>query len=227
MQGHPDHPLLELGYHFWPKHHPHAIGHPGLDIHITGTPTQRHYDPRTIRLLVYASGGSLPEEGIGHLTVIHPWAHHESYQVAPGMIIITDRKDKKVEAFTFGGTLIIDSGKDGTTCTIQSDAPILEVDAHQPALMKLVEEVEIVLAKARANWIEEMETFETMLAEIPPSLLFSAILESLIKQFQHVTPAEEVEIRDMCILCETEKHRRMHDGNWPEHVPSIEELLTA
>ena len=143
----------ELGYLFWPKPYSHSPGHPRLDINVSESPSNMHFDPEEVHLSVVSCSRRDYSRPIESLTIHHPWPHESECQVAAGTVIISDRKGKKVEAFTFGGILHIYPNKTFTECCIESDAPILELIEYNPIVMTLVEEVEIILAKRRAAWL--------------------------------------------------------------------------
>jgi hypothetical protein len=184
-----------------------------------------HFDPKVVQLPIFTSVDRFHPKGIEHLKVHHPWPYQSSYHVAPGMLIISDRKDKKVEAFTFGGTLQIDSAEKYTKCVIQSDAPIIEIDSTSTTVMKMVEEVEIILAERRILWVHDEEEFEARLEKIPPSVLYAACLEELKTKIGHFHSRETSEIQDFNKLIAGEKRSLINEGLWPEEVPSISEII--
>lgn len=214
-----------LGYYFWPKPIAHAAGHPRLDIHIRSTASGQHFDPTGVQLHIFTSSDRPHFKAIEHLRVSHPWDYQTNYQVAPGMLIISDRNHKKVEGFTFGGALRIHKSDESTTCIIESDAPIIEIGSASPAILYLVEEFEIMLAKRRAIWIKDEEAFEARLANISPSLLYAAGLEDLIHQVEHSHGAERSEMRDLHKILVSEKQARITDDLWPEAIPLISDVL--
>jgi len=214
-----------LGYRFLPRKYPQSAGHPRLEIRISKVPSERHYDPEIVNLLVFSSTANRHTQGIEHLKVYHPWPYRASYQVAPGMLIISDRKDKKVEAFTFGGELKIDMDDESTKCIIESDAPIIEIDMIESTVMRLVEEVEIILAKRRAIWGHDEGKFESRMAKIPPSQLYATCIEELMMQFEHDHIREMTDYHDLYEFILAEKLGLKKEGLWPERLPSISEIL--
>ena len=215
----------DLGYRFLPRIYPQSAGHPRLEIKISKAPTERHFDPEIVNLLVFSSTTHRHTQGIEHLKVYHPWSYQASYQVAPGMLIISDRKGKKVEAFTFGGGLKIDMDDESTKCIIESGAPIIEIDMIESTVMMLVEEVEIILAKRRAIWGHDEGEFESRLVNIPPSQLYATCIEELTMQFEHDHSGEMTEYHDLYEFILAEKLGLKNEGLWPERLPSISEIL--
>jgi len=221
----PDRKEYNLGYRFYPKLYPHSAGYPRLDITIVKIPSERHFDPDEVQLLVFSSADGHRLQRIEHLKVFHPWPYQSSYQVAPGMIMISDRKDKKVEAFSFGGILQINVGDENTRCVIESDAPIIEINLVNRTVMELVEEVEIILAKRRAIWAHDEKKFEALLAKIPPLQLYTTCIEELIVQLKHTFGHDISNTQDLYQFIVAEKKGLMTEGLWPEKVPSISEII--
>lgn len=223
VKANPEEP--DLGYRFWPKRYPQSAGHPRLDINISSAPSEMHFDPKVVQLSIFTSIDRIHSHRIEHLKIFHPWPYRSSYHVAPGMLIISDRKDKKVEAFTFGGTLQIDSSDKYTKCMIQSKAPIIEINIASTTVMKMVEEVEIILAKRRIIWVQDVEEFEARLEKIPSLVLYSACLVELQTTIGHSHTRETSEIQDFNKLIVDEKRSLIKEGLWPEKVPSVSEIL--
>jgi hypothetical protein len=217
----------DLGYRFCPKSDPESIGHPCLEVHISSTPSLRHFDPTSLHLRVFTLEDKHQASRIEQLEVHHPWTYEDSYQVAPGMLIISDRKKKKVEALTFGGMLQIDTGEEETLCVIKSQAPIIPIDAATEPVQKLVEEVEILFAERRAYWLQRAgkKEFEKRLVKLSPPVLYAACLEEFINQHQHTNYQDLPEIHDFYQLVSCEKRHLMERGEWPEAVPSISVAL--
>lgn len=216
----------QLGYSFSPKPHSQSAGHPGLEINISKDPTEMHFDPKTVKLPVFPAIAN-PKESIEHLTINHPWTHQSMYQITPGILIITDRKGIKLEAFTFGGKIqiITDDDLDTTKCLIESKAPIFEIERKRTTEMRFIEEVEILLAKRHAVSKEHDDIFEMKLAKIPPIVLYAACIEELIQHFSDSHSKEYDEICDLLDWLRAEKRLRIKDGLWPENLSLITEIL--
>jgi len=215
----------DLGYWFAPKRYPHSPGHPRLDIAISKIASGLHFDPETIQLPVFADIDRLHPRRIEHLKIFHPWAYRSSYHVAPGMVIISDRKNKKVEAFTFGGMLEIDTSDEFTKCRIESSAPIIDIPAVGAAVMKLVEEVEIILATRRAIWGQDEREFTTRLKNVPSDVFYAACFQEFQDRIGHSHVKEIETIQDFRNFIVGEKRSLTEEGLWPEKVPTISEIL--
>ena len=215
----------DLGYRFIPARNQQSIGHPKLEINILCAPSEKHFDPKIIQIPVFMSVNSVHPHQIEQLKIYHPWAYRDEYRAAPGFVMMSDRKGKKVEAFMFGGTISIDSGENCTTCLIQSDAPIIEVARVKPVVMKFVEEVEILLAERRVVWAEDLSVFEERLEKISVSLLLAVCLTELEMKFDATQSKKVVADRQLLEIVEGERQYLRDAGRWPEKVPSITEIL--
>ena len=140
-----------------------------LDISIFAKPTEQHFDPETVGFCI-----ADPRGGIEHLTITHPWRLQKQLQVCAGRIIMRDRKDKVVQAFSFGGKLEISNFETFTFCQITSTAPIIELIDTQDTETIVVTEFEAWLAKHRARWAGNDLGFGSQLASIEPFTLFVA-----------------------------------------------------
>jgi hypothetical protein len=218
-------PNSDLGYWFSMKRYPHSPGHPRLTIVISNIASDLHFDPKVIQLPVFTSIDELHPHGIEHMKISHPWTYHTSFHVAPGMLIISDRKGKKVEAFTFGGKLEIYIGDDNTKCVIESDAPIIEVGMRNVLIMKLVEEAEILLAERRAVWAQDEIGFSKRLENIPPDVLYAAFLQEFLDGIDRLPSKDIQAIRDFRTFVVDEKQSLLEEERWPKNVPSISEIL--
>jgi hypothetical protein len=214
----------EVGYYLHPPRYPHSPGHPALEVIIRPEPTHQHYDPETLELNVKEFD---PAQGVvvRKLAVFHPWQGMNQYRGVPGRIIISDRRDKKLEAFCFGSNLTIENDENLTRCTIQSEAPLLEMFdlASLPAL--LATEVEVMLAELRGRSIEDLEGFQSRLATVDPFQLYRSCLIELrerLADFDHQTLDPCAELRNF-ILGEIEALKQQ--GKWTGRQPSLDSLL--
>jgi hypothetical protein len=165
-----------LGYFFHSRSYPNAPGHPQLDIVLRPVPTHLHFDPEWVRLKVASAQG-----GTETLTVHHPWRGlGRRYRACAGQVTWGDRKNKTVEAFTFGGALRIDSETACTICRLTSSAPIIYMIRRFSIPTTLALEVQVLLAKRRAAWVNDPEAFEGRLVAAEPLVLYRACLETLL-----------------------------------------------
>jgi hypothetical protein len=142
-------------------------------------------------------------------------------------VIIADRNRRKVEAFTFGGKLNIDSAEQVTVASLTSPAPIFDLmPPHSvPCLPLLVEETEILLAERRAAWAEKPEAFEVKLLVVDPLKLYAACLAGLLERLANHPDEPLGPYRSLSRLVQhlIETGRQIED--WPETLPDLEALL--
>ncbi len=124
------------------------------------------------------------------LKIVHPWQGQSDFHVIPGRIILRVRPGKTIEAFTFGGELRIEGDEALTTCTITSDAPILDLADGHATVEVLAEEVEILLAEQHARWLQTPEVFDQKLASLDPLDFYSACLLALREKLKHLPIVE-------------------------------------
>jgi hypothetical protein len=173
----------ELGYEFYPFPSAKRVGYARLEVNLLRAPTFEHYDPEEMVAPVMFAKDKVV--GIERLRIQHPWHGLERYRAAPGRVVLTDRRGKEVEAFTFGGELEIESSSAHTRCLLTSPVPILNLVNMQDTDGLLAQEVEILLAERRALWLEKPDTFEERLLALEPQELYAACLASLRQKFAH------------------------------------------
>ena len=211
----------DLGYQFIPFKHRDSIGFKDLVINITEKQTGEHFDPVHVSLPATFNGNKTYE----HLTVFHPFTAASDLQLAPGIITMKDRKGKKEEAFSFGGTAYIDVQPGCTTCCLISTAPILFSNHSNRSIQCLMEEIQILLAERRASWIRDEEAFERKMMACDPLILYTAILSSIKAHFSDRELQSLGPNRKMLNLIRKEINDLKHAREWPAYIPSITELL--
>jgi len=178
----------QLGYCFHPPADPHDLGHPQLDVVIRSTPTGEHFDPESFTCLIATTSGS------NKLSVVHPWTQDTTYRICAGEIAIEDARSAQVRAFTFGGTLQIDSAARHTVCRLASPAPLLEHARQALSLEELlIEEVLILFAQRRV--VQNDDVFESRLAAADPLQLYHACLGALQAKLEHFPPSDDAHRR--------------------------------
>jgi hypothetical protein len=150
----------------------------------------------------------------------------DSDRVCPGQVVLTDRFDKRLEFYTFGGSLELIAVPDGQVYALQSPAPVLElVEEEETPANQLADETASLLAGAQARWGRNELGFNRRLAEIAPLPLYLGILQSLLEQYEQCHPLEAV-YHDLCGLLRREKAWFRSQGLWP-HEPYLLERLLA
>ena len=168
----------ELGYCFSTSEDPATPDECQLKIVLRPVPTEQHFDPEIVTCSIISAAGNV--EG---LRVRHPWLLGKTYRVCAGHILLQDRKEQQVTAFTFGGELRIESMEACTICRLLSPVSILDYSEPDSMTHLLGEEVEILLAERRAAWLHHPAALDRRLAEADPRLLYSACLAALRQKF--------------------------------------------
>ncbi len=211
----------DIGYLFYPSTRAHAPGYHRLDIFIRPDPTERHFDPEKVRLPVLISG-----DGIEELEITHPWPLSADYRLCAGRIFITDRKHKEVEAFTFGGTLQIVSSPALTTCYIESDVPVFQLDGSgtESEGEMLAVEAEVLLAARRAARLADLREYDLHLSALSPLALYCACLATLEPKFSHLHSHDEAH-HHLLNFIRAEQKRLEDEGRWPVDEVRVESVL--
>jgi hypothetical protein len=173
---------LDLGYIFCSSHKPHALGHPELDVNLFAAPTGKHFDPHAIDILVYD-----PERGAQRQILFHP-VEAEEYQVCCGRLTLLDFDQKEVEAFTFGGQLVLENYPDYTYCQINSPAPIFHICGFGEDESVLASEYEAEIARLQAHFDTGAFDLDDYLAIIDPVTLFLALTKNITQLFDKFPP---------------------------------------
>jgi hypothetical protein len=213
----------DLGYIFYPYEGLDHPGHPRMDVIIQEKPTLRHYDPQDVHFKVVSAAGAADP-----ITIIHPWKMSRSYRVCAGRIIVSDRKAKKVEAFSFGGDLQIRTDTGETVCCFTSPAPIFPLITTHDLTMWITCQVEILLAQQNAHWDpQQPHAYEKYLACCDPFQLYTSCLQALQEkaagplyfEFDNLGHKGEHFVR-------SEIKRLKGTGEWPAHVPTPNQLFS-
>lgn len=213
-----DSKLPNIGYLY---HYP-SLDHPTdkfrLDVYISSIPTEKHFDVLHVILNVESQYG-----GLERLKISHPWKLQSPYRVCPGMVILEDRKDKKYEAFCFGGQLTINVKDMLTECILLSSAPILEIDENLPMKVKFIEKVEILLAEYRADYSNDKD-YEFHLCAAAPFDIYSACLKNILDEVKSKTHQDDINLQFLDYL-HKEEYRLSTAGLLKDTVPSLDEIF--
>lgn len=210
----------DLGYRFYPSSWGLPLGYARLDVCLHAHPTQTHYDPERADFFVVGADGVREQ-----LTVAYGWSGAKSYRACLGRILLHDRKGKVVEAFSFGGQLTITTQADVTTCILTSSAPIFDLVGPQTVAMRLVSEIEALLARWQACHHNGV-TVARRLAKLDAYPLFIASLFTLAYNYERLPATmrhgyyqeEDHAVHEMIALLK----KRVQ---WPADPPTLEELL--
>jgi hypothetical protein len=125
--------VRDLGYQLLPQTHRHSPGGSGLLVAIRREPTGKHYDPTTMHLRLRDVHGMAKQRS---LSLLSPGP--DSDRVCPGRVILSDRLDKGVEFFAFGGSLEVIPAPDAQVYVLHSPAPILALVAEEETVADLL-----------------------------------------------------------------------------------------
>ena len=210
----------DLGYDFHPGTADRFPGHPQLDVALWEVPTQRHFDPEQVKLDISDRGQ--PEV----LTITHPWTGPRQFRVCAGRIYIDDRKHKRIEAFSFGGTLEITVKQALTTCHLRSTAPIFDMIELDNLSTTFATEAEGLLSERRADWDpQHPHTFEQHLATAVPLELYAGCLTAMHDKFAHYHEHHDQLYHQLIRFVASEIKLLQQTGQWPPIMPPLEEIL--
>jgi len=211
----------DLGYLYLPFRHGGSNGFRELIINIPEQPSHEHFDPVEVHVHAVVHPGVIEEH-----TLFHPYTAHAKMSLAPGKIIIQDRRGKREEAFNFGSRLTILNQPESTQCRIVSEAPILPDNRTGSVTADLVDEIEILLAERRAAWLGRgEEEFEKKLLSVNPLLLCAALLNEISSEFKDHQLQSLSTNRRLLAFVREEIHLLRENGRWPADVPPMEELI--
>lgn len=212
--------VKDLGYRLLPQTHRDGPGGTGLLVAIRGEPTGKHFDPRAMHLRLRETQAMAKWRS---LSLLSPGP--DSDRVCPGRVILSDRFDKRVEFFIFGGSLEVISAPDAQVYALRSSAPVLELAAEEEtAADQLAAEVESLLAEVEVQWGHDEHGFNRRLAEMEPLQFYMSTLHSLLEQYEHSHPLEET-YHELCGVLRQERAWLVGHGLWPEKPHMLEDLL--
>lgn len=209
------------GYCLQPKFYPGGIGFSGLLVAVRPQPTEAHYDPESMQLRLR------DENGAAQWVSLHQRAPFQRPgRICPGHITLNDRREKKVEFFTFGGEIRPVLTEALTVYAITSPVPILGITppSLNTVAEKLALKAETALARADACWRRNRDGFRRQLGEVDPLTLYTAILEGVLCR-DDMPPILCARNRTLAQAARRERRWLQETGRWPASVPSVPEVL--
>jgi hypothetical protein len=215
--------LATLGYEFGPSKYKPALGYNGLSLLISGRPTQRLFDVKTLRIPTF-DGRYFHQTQISR----HELELAEASQVVLGQMSLETYKGERFQAFSFGGNLRTSLYQGDLYCEFTSDAPIFRLQEATISVGGVVaDEIMDMLAEQQATMARHEDELYSRLAKFSPYPLFLACLVSLQKRLDSVPLHQRHEKYQK--LASNFKRAvqivRDTDG-WDGHSPSLEDLLT-
>jgi hypothetical protein len=212
--------VKNLGYLLLAQTHRHSPGGSGLLVATRKVPTGKHFDPKTMHLRLRDVRGMAKWRT---LSLLSPGP--DSDRVCLGRVILSDRFDKRVEFFTFGGSLEVIPAPDAQVYALRSPAPVLELVAEEETVAdQLAAETESLLGQLEVQWGHDEHGFNRRLAEIEPLQFYMGTLHSLLEQYEHSHPLEET-YHELCGVLRQERAWLVGHGLWPEKPYMLEDLL--
>ena len=208
------------GYLPLPPTHPESPGYTGLLIAMRPVPTGKHFDPEYLHLHIVNTQGR-PEQ----ISFTRSPEFTSEQRVTLCEIKITDRYNKAVEFFSFGGWLENAKYAQETIYSLRSSAPIIFLTPHaETAADQLVSEVQVQLNALRALWGENEAGFERRLASLSPRVLYEATLRSLLLKYGHSHSLHDTFAAFYKMLTREAEWLKTHDG-WNENGQTLEQLF--
>lgn len=208
----------DLGYIFHPGQS--QFGDERVDVVLRREPTHEHFDPERVHLKVGTT------RGVHVLDVRHPWRQTAETRLCVGHIRVFDRYQKFIDIFPFGGLVKITAVIDKTTCIITSPAPLLELTAGNTTAILLANEIDILLARARARLNPRFPVeFDRKLAGINPLPFYISCLNELRKKFAYNTIYHDPTRQRFKHKLNLEIVHLQHENNWPSSIPTLAELI--
>ncbi len=210
----------DLGYVFFSGQS--CLGDGPLDVILREKPTQAHFDPEKIHVIVNA------QRGVQTLDIHHPWRLGTTHQVCAGHIRISDRFQKRINVFTFGGQLRITAVADHTLCQFTSPAPFLELTDGCPTTLLFANEIDILLAKERARLNPRTAgDFDAKLIAVDPLQLYICCLNTIQSTFAHDQHFSGVTWQHFKHELNLEITRLKRENNWPSSISTLAELIES
>ena len=207
-----------LGYLFHPGQS--QFGDGQLDVMLRMEPTQEHFDPERVHVVVGAP------RGVQSLDIHHPWRLAKQYQVCAGHIRISDRYKKSINVFLFGGQVEITAVADYTICQFTSPAPLLELTDGSTVTLMLANGVDVLLAEQRARLnLRNAGDFGSKLIAVRPFLLYTSCLNTIHAKFDHIHFLSDSIQRRFKHELKLEIARLKHENNWPSSIQTLSELV--
>jgi hypothetical protein len=218
------HLMENWGYYLLPKSHPDSPGYTGLLVAIRKKPTEKHFDPQTMRLRLRDKHNEAKWTTLGlHSPVELPIK--ASLHACPGEVILRDRTDKRANFFVFGGSLEAVSVPSETVYSLRSPAPILQLtDDPETVPDQLASETQALIGELQVRWGSDEEGFARRLAQVDPLQFYVATLETILAHYEQDHTLQET-FHEFYLALRNGKGRLMERGQWPTTPPRLEALL--
>jgi len=140
-------------------------------------------------------------------------------------LILGDRSDRRVEFFTFGGSLEIIPAQEVYLYDLRSPAPILELIAGEETVAgQLAAETESLLGQFGVRWRHDEQGFSRRLAAIEPLQFYIGTLCYLLEQYRRCHALEE-SYPELCDVLRCEKRWLVSQALWPRRPRLLPDML--
>jgi hypothetical protein len=212
--------MADWGYYVLPQEPVHRLGCAGLLVALREKPSRVHFDPENLHLRLKE------EDAARWVTLTFESPLLEAGEICPGRATLSDRFEKHVDFFTFGGALTGCADPDEVIYTLESSAPMLELTSHQDDLPnQLTAEVEMMLGVFQADWGTDDDGFAHRLAELDPFEFYIASLQSILMRYNQAHALRET-YHPLYEILQEEKEWLIESGQWPPQVPTLEKLFS-
>jgi hypothetical protein len=217
--------VLELmkrwGYFPLPKPHPDSPGYSGLLVAIREQPTGKHFDPQTLHLRLRDEKGLARWRTLSWLSPLEAGTDH----ACAGLVTLYDRSGKRVDFFTFGGTLEVTSVPGEVVYALRSPAPVLELTAHdETAPDQLASETELLMGEMEERWGLDEQGYDRRLAAVEPLQFYLAVLQSILLHYERARVLEKA-YHQLYDVLRQEKEWLVEKRIWPVKSLVLEDLL--
>ena len=215
--------LASIGYVFDPSKYSPGLGYSRLRIVISGRPTQRFFDVKSLHVPTF-------DGRFYHLTQVtrHELAPKETFQACIGELRLETHQGEHLRAFSFGGLLQVSVDRDDLYGEFTSNAPIFKLQDEPGSVGGVVaDEIMDLLAEKQARLPGHEDELYSRLAKVEPYSLFLACLVSLQKRLDSIPLSARGERYHKLSsnLKRAVQIVRDTDG-WDGHSPSLEDLLS-
>jgi hypothetical protein len=213
-----------IGYQFDPSRYSPGLGYSRLRIAISGQPTQRLFDVKTLYVPTF-------DGRFYHQTRVsrHELALDEIFKVCIGQMSAETYQGESLRAFSFGGTLRNSIHEGELYCELISTAPIFKLQENPIEVGGVVaDEIVDLLAENQTKLVGHGDELYSRLAKYDPYQVFLASIVSLQKRSESI-PANlrRANYRKVVsAIQEAIKTIRNTDG-WNGQSLSLEELLAS
>jgi hypothetical protein len=199
------------------------LGYGTVEIYIGSAPIERFFDTHQA-IFPIVNDGSLSQ-----LIIEHPLlgeGSHAQHHICAGRFRFYKKDGDEHQGFSLGGDLEIKQDDQWISCSLTSSAPIYNLQEDPSSLNHwLVDEIEGLLARRRADYGENDNVFLDRLQTTDPFVLFIATLAHVNKEIQALSPAARASYQVQYDHLRHIIHTLESADEWPEIPPFIDDIL--